>query len=661
MTPLRLLLFPPLRLLLFWFLTICSSPAATLMPLQTLVDLHTYSGVLGISLSRDGKTLCYLTRPSSGPGTVVNVLDVVTSTLKAQVTITQTDLSAGAFGQFHWISSSRFLVELGYGAMVTLDTSGKNLTRLVDPKNPVWQQAESLRFIGMPSSEPGAIYLTGSRPKPGDAATSLQMSFRVNLDTGAVEKLAEEEWAGTIVFDQQGRMRIKAARFGAAPQFLHRAPDGSWQPLDQLAGTAGAAPFDVDAAQYFGQRSLPIGFGDDPHLLYIASNAGRDTQGVYAIDTRTGRRTGLAIEHPSYDLTGSPDAPPPAQMLIFDRANHALVGVHYVGLKLNRLWQDPELAKVQARIDALAGQDNVIIDEWDDARERFLIRRLTHTRQPSYALYFRSEDKLRAYGTEQAAGKSPPPAYTTPWAFKRESGEPLTGYLTLPPTPRAKPIPIVVRMNPTPYRASPGYVTDVAALAQMGYAVLEVNHRGVIGFGTKHWVAARGRAEQMAAEDIFLAVDRLAGQAGLDRSKVAIFQNAFRSYLALRVAQIASDRIACVALVSPGADVEGWTPDQTGFMAETRRWFAGPDIKQWREHSTIDQAGKLRKPLLIADFMGPSTVLERPIDTLCRRMTAAGNEPRREVIKDPFGPLRNARCLALTEEFLAKHLDAPPR
>src|SRR5690606_17706306 len=74
-----------------------------------------------------------------------------------------------------------------------------------------------------------------------------------------------------------------------------------------------------------------------------------------------------------------------------------------------------------------------------------------------------------------------------PIKFLTRDSVQLTGYLTLP-EPVFGPMPTIV-IPPTGVnsRAVWGFNPEVQFLASRGYAVLQVNTRGIIGFGRERW------------------------------------------------------------------------------------------------------------------------------------------------------------------------------
>ena len=85
-------------------------------------------------------------------------------------------------------------------------------------------------------------------------------------------------------------------------------------------------------------------------------------------------------------------------------------------------------------------------------------------------------------------------AQMKPVGYTARDGTPIQGYLTLPLGRPAKNLPVVVNPHGGPwYRDQWGYNPEVQFLANRGYAVLQMNFRGSLGYGRKFWEASFGQ------------------------------------------------------------------------------------------------------------------------------------------------------------------------
>lgn len=389
--------------------------------------------------------------------------------------------------------------------------------------------------------------------------------LRVDVNTGRSRDWGEAEArADYLLADQQGRPRVSRVADGQRAleaRFTYLDDKGQWQPLDRLSATTGLA-FRFDPQVRFGARSVPLAFDYNPDVLYFASNVGRDTYGVYALDLKRQRRTAVAIETPVADFI-DPAAVHPSP-LVFDSARRTLVGVRYTGAERATAWVDPALAEVQGILKTAFPGRTAEILEWDDARERYLVLASSHSDPGTYYLFHRKDNRLdeimsRAPWLPEAARNR-----TISIGFVSPQGVTLTGYLTLPQRPRLKQAPLVVLCHDGPWsRDQPGYNRWVQALASMGFAVVQVNYRGSTGFGQKHLQALREGPDSVALADITAAVDWVLKTNTVHPKLVALMGEGYGGYLALRGLQLHPDKFRCAVAVNAPTDLAAWVNPAT--------------------------------------------------------------------------------------------------
>ncbi|MFT3870737.1 MAG: prolyl oligopeptidase family serine peptidase [Nibricoccus sp.] len=133
--------------------------------------------------------------------------------------------------------------------------------------------------------------------------------FKLNVKTGKLKELDDYTISSfqNYLFDRDGKPRI-AIPISVRDPFPHvitydsGSTFGKWKPLDQLATPSGRAAFSLSPKNYFGERSVPLGFDYDSNLLYFASNVGRDTFGIYGLDMKSGKLSHMSAENPAFDM-----------------------------------------------------------------------------------------------------------------------------------------------------------------------------------------------------------------------------------------------------------------------------------------------------------------------------------------------------------------------
>jgi dipeptidyl aminopeptidase/acylaminoacyl peptidase len=553
-----------------------------------------------VTLSPDGRHLAYTERSGEKLDLVIRDLDanrlvrVPAGEARAEEMSGAKEKSPARLTFLQWATAERLVFNLNDRNVWSIKADGTDSRRLADPKD----FAPPPKFVGpQRDGEFGAATGPDSPGLPGPILDTLRPVeqplrvialprgdkyvyieaemkdrntgqgghprgvIRVDVNTGRSRDWGEAEpRASQVLADQQGHPRVSSvpkSRRALESQFTYAdAKGGKWQPLDRLPAAAGLN-FQLGPQVRLGARSVPLAFDYNPDLLYFASNVGRNTYGVYALDLKKRQRTDVAVETPAADFI-DPTATQPSP-LVFDSARRTLVGVRYTGAERATLWLDPDLDGVQRTLKAALPGRTAEILEWDDARERYLVFASSHSDPGTYYLFHRENSRL-----DEIMARAPwLPEYarnrSISFGFVSPQGVPLTGYLTLPQRPRLKRAPLVALCHDGPWsRDQPGYNRWVQALASMGFAVVQVNYRGSTGFGQRHLHALRAGPDTVPLADITAAVDWVLKTGTVHPKLVALMGEGYGGYLALRGLQLFPEKFRCAVAVNAPADLAAW-------------------------------------------------------------------------------------------------------
>ena len=489
-----------------------------------------------------------------------------------------------------------------------VDADGRNLTRLAneddvsmvttedDPDaDTAGQDGVTLprepRVVGF-ADDPTGVLVEATRPALyagsndpdyfGRVATGL---FEIDIRTGKRRVLQERDVNGTMLYDRQGHGRVEALRpiDGREKTFVYLVPPRGVADSKGLSKLLGDP---VTPANYLGARTFPLAFDYGPNLLYLASNAGRDSYGIYALDLKTGTRTAVA-EEPGVDLADFSalfsDAP-----LVFDRGRRRLVGVRGAGLDPLTRWLDPELAAVQATLSGKFPQRSVEVVGWDEGRARFLALVSGGNDPGRYFIYDRGPDRLVQFLRRDPYLDLDEINASAPFSIPAAGGARLTGYLTIPRHPVVNPPPVLVRCHGGPWeRAEPGFDRDAQVLAAMGFVVVDLNYRGSAGFGTRYREALRQDVDAGPVEDIRTAVAWVAGQRKIDGKRIALLGEGFGGYVVLRALQLYPDDFRCGVAINAPTDLKLWCVAPESWQEKQDRQDAAiNDMRQTQQFMT---------------------------------------------------------------------------
>ncbi len=494
--------------------------------------------------------------------------------------------------------------------------------------------------------------------------------FKLNLATGKLSSVGEENQLGKYLYDWEGRARIVNLQpdHTAVRDFMHRAGSrGGWVKMDATWNAATPTGFSVSPENYFGPRAVPLGVAFDGAVLYYGANHGRDTFSVYGLDLATGAQT-LALEHPHRDLV--PLEPEfPSRALVFDEPRRRLVGVRSQGLAPLTIWSDQELSEVQRELDRKFTQRTVEILEWDDARGRFLLR-VTGGHEPGRYFVFKRDDDVLWEFLRRAPWLRPAELHSTqPFEFDTPAGVHLTGYLTLPRAPRLRPPPLVMFFpGGFPGRASADFDREAQILAGMGFVVARVNHRGTTGFGARHRDAIQAGVDRVPVEDALATIDYVAARHPIDRRRIATMGEGFGGYLALRALQLHPAVFRCAVAINAPLDLGVWlTPPvrdieaapKVDFTQEVNRAFFSRSPGGFKAASVLQDAAMLTKPV----FLIVDPVAEREIAVANQRLRGQlqrlDRAPEFFEVREDFAlrlPAARARAFRQIEAFFNLNL-----
>ena len=125
-------------------------------------------------------------------------------------------------------------------------------------------------------------------------------------------------------------------------------------------------------------------------------------------------------------------------------------------------------------------------------------------------------------------------AEVKPISYTARDGLTIRGYLTLPKGVPAKNLPVIVNPHGGPwYRDSWGYNGEIQFLANRGYAVLQMNFRGSVGYGRKFWEASFKQWGLAMQDDITDGVNWLIKEGIADPKRIAIYGASYGGYATL--------------------------------------------------------------------------------------------------------------------------------
>ncbi|SFU97725.1 S9 family peptidase [Pseudoduganella namucuonensis] len=394
------------------------------------------------------------------------------------------------------------------------------------------------------------------------------------------------------ILDHAGAPRLAVSNSGDSTLIHYRDPaSGEWRELGRYSAFTGV-----------NQAFEPLAFGPDG-MLYVAANAGGDFKALYTLDPATGKLgKEPLLRLQGYDFKGG---------LIF--GGDKLLGVSFLADGQGVEWLDAGMKAVQQAVDARLPHTVNLLTPPARPRTPWLLVTSYSDRQPAVHMVYNTQTKLlQRLGDSHAAIKSSQMGTQEVVRYKARDGLEIPALLTLPKG-RDKNLPLVVLVHGGPYArgGSWGWSPDVQFLASRGYAVLQPEFRGSLGFGTAHFRAGWKQWGLKMQDDIADGARWAIAQGYADPRRVCIAGASYGGYATLMGLVNDPGLYKCGVNWVGVTDIELLYKDKWSFQSDLpEEWkrYGMPvligdlekDAAQLKTTSPLAQAARITQPLLLA-------------------------------------------------------------
>ncbi len=254
-----------------------------------------------------------------------------------------------------------------------------------------------------------------------------------------------------------------------------------------------------------------------------------------------------------------------------------------------------------------------------------------------------------------------------PIAFTARDGLTVHGYLTLPVGENQKNLPMVLDVHGGPWaRDAWGYNPEAQWFANRGYACLQVNYRGSMGYGKEFLNAGDKEWGRNMHNDLVDAVHWAVEQGIADPKKVAIYGGSYGGYAALVGATFTPDLFCCaVDIVGPSSLItliKTIPPYWATFLATFHKRVGNPDTEEefLKSRSPLFKADQIKIPMLIAQGANDPRVKQAESEQIVAAMKSKGIDYEYMLFPDEghgfAKPENRLKFYAAAEKFLAQHL-----
>jgi dipeptidyl aminopeptidase/acylaminoacyl peptidase len=625
----------------------------SLPPRIPIEDLFADPAVSGVTVSPDGERIGFLA-PRNGRKQVwvAPLEDVLRDGIDLDRATCLTDDRARGIPRYSWVKGTSWLLYEQDGG----GDEAWHIHRvdLEDPGSP----AVDLTPMGPGSRAVGLVVQAPADGAPEAGATALVSmnwprvahmdAHLLDLATGELTLVAENPGhvAGWL-FSPRGHVVALAEDADHDHVIAVLEPDS---PL----GVAQLEPTPDGTGAWVGT------YGDGDHLR------------LARLDLATGEETVVA-ERPGQDLDLNLIMLQEGTATLRDAATGEVVAARFVGDRPVLEIVDPAFAAVAEHLSTL--HDGVLTGASSDASGRYWVASFTHDTDPGAAfLYDRETGAARQVADPYPQLDRAALAPMTPVRITSRDGLTLPSLLTLPVGVPAEGLPMVLLVHGGPWYRDPwGFNPQVQFFANRGYAVLQVNFRGSIGYGRAHTTAAIGEMAGKMHDDLVDAVEWAVKQGYADPSRVAIYGGSYGGYAALVGATFTPDVFACAIDYVGVSSLVNFQRTLPPFVRDKLhnnwgRYVGDPDIPEQHAdmlaRSPITRLDDLVIPLLVIQGANDVRVVKAESDNVVERLRARGVDVE-YIVKDDEGhgfknPENVVDMFRSVERFLAAHLAPAP-
>lgn len=408
--------------------------------------------------------------------------------------------------------------------------------------------------------------------------------YRLNIETGEMKLAAENP--GNIsgwVTDHEGKIRAALTTDGVNNSLLFRETEkDEWR---------------IIITTDFKESIVPLFFTFDNSYLYASSNIGRDKSAIIKYDIKNAKELEVIFEHPDVDV----------YYMSYSRKRKVLTAISYDTWKRERFFLDEQTKQIYEKLQSMLGKYEISVADKDDNEEKYIIRTYSDRSLGANYLYDKNADLLTKISDVSPWINEDEMAEMKPVTYNSRDGLTINGYLSLPPGKEHKHLPVVINPHGGPWaRDYWGFNPEIQFLVNRGYAVLQMNFRGSVGFGRKFWECSFKQWGRTMQNDISDGVNWLIDQGIADPKRIAIYGGSYGGYAVLAGLVYTPD------LYAAGVDYVGvsnlftfmnsipsyWKP-----YLETLYEMVGhpeKDKELLEESSPVFHVDKIKAPLFIA-------------------------------------------------------------
>ena len=583
-------------LIILFFIGEYSMAGNTMIPLK---DFFRNPEMSSFSLSPDGKHISYMKPWEEGN----RMMNVYVRPIDSNDEIRITDASKRSLYGYFWINDNRIAYVQDKGGdenihIYAVDIDGKNNIDLTPFENIQARITDDLE------DDPNFMLVALNKRNP-----QIHDVYRLNVNNGDMDMIAENPgnisgW-GT---DHDGKLRIATTSDGVNTSLLYRENEED--------------DFKSILTTNFKESVSPLFFTFDNKELYVSSNRGRDKSAIFKFDLETAKEGELIFEHDEVDVYG----------LMSSKKRKVITGVSYTTDKRQIHFFDKWRENLQSTLESQLKGVEVAISGLSKDETKAIVVTYSDRSRGTYYYYDIENDNLTKLADLSPWLNEDDMAFMKPIKYKSRDGLTIPGYLTLPlDYKKGEKLPVVINPHGGPWaRDNWGFNPEIQFLANRGYAVLQMNFRGSVGYGREFWEISFKQWGKTMQDDITDGVNWLIEEGIADPDRIAIYGASYGGYATLAGLTFTPDIYAC------GVDYVGVSNIFTLLETLPPYWELGRQMmyemignpeteKELLEAaSPLFHIDKIKAPLLVAQGANDPRVKQAESDQIVDALKAKG-------------------------------------
>lgn len=559
------------------------------VPIDYFAVLPTMTNV---QLSPNGKYLAYRFIPAKNANAVIQILEVDNMSAKP--------FTAGSskmdIQSFQWIGNGSMWVNFRQQVREDIiDTNqgvyeGRSAT--LSEQDGSWE-FKQFRYTDLSlqarllKAEPNRVIVSTGKVREGSLSEGQAVTealtpdyFYMDIRTHRLKLKAKAgSRIGDFTLDANGDIRV-GTEFdpGSRKIILYVRDKGSdewrrtasWPALDDAWSISpiGSDPLDIDK-------------------LFVLSNQGHNTTGVYLMDLKSGELVEEIYRREDVDVRGGWFSSDP------NKPGHIAGFVYYEEGERKVAWIDPEeQALFEGLQAALPGKEIQILNRSMDGT-RMVIYSVSGKDPGTY--YLLKDGALQALGSQNPLLKPEDLGNVSFVSWTARDGQSIPGYLTTPPRGEA-PFPLIVLPHGGPeVWEHQNFDEWPQLLANNGYMVLQPGYRGTLGYGLEHAAGIYNDWGGKPQDDKDDGALHLVQEGLVDPDRIAMFGWSYGGYAAMMASLRTPQLYQCTIAGAGVSDL-----DAANAEFSTNRITRG-ELRKTREGgvSPVDHVDKVNIPVLV--------------------------------------------------------------